>query len=581
LLLLSQNTRIEVASNLFVGEASCSEALTNAGIVSVKTEKRSAADQLRCASAAMRAGLGHGLEVYVAQHRLFPGQPLALIPSSLAQRPFCKFVLDEAGAGVVGRNFLWSCTGVRGFHDTDKCHRKDNNIHMALKHAGLFPAYLKLVMCANVNRGPWLGGMFLEKKAEALDLFLETALRDPQAMAQHFEGIAFDHGQDVVAGYDLDQVNSAAADFLELRSFRTKAMSMEMKRFFSFSYSFPALDKEWTGVQAVLEWMHMQLGNWCPENMSEIDKLADVVINAQDAFAQDLAPIAGPDQLGPVPAQPAQEDPHEAAHHKRMATLAELRKKSSNTLHLSGIVMDDRLVQIQGRIIQEFMLVGRHSYAADLTQQKTQKGTAQWYAARALDGGHAFCLDVTRILDSTTFLAKVCLLPRVKMLGSQRELFLDELFVAQLIATLAHEYMSISAWSDLIHAETMPFSLAAGLHESLAMAEKGMQACATDWEAILELEGQIFQPPPVQHSDDNQAQQTETKKQTDRACRGARHKHKQPSSGPAHAPGQASALHSGLRQVPAADAAARKVGLSQTPVCEGGLLPFQPRTPWP
>ena len=233
--LLSQHTRIEIASNLFVGEASCCEALTDAGIVSVKTDKRSAADQLRCASAAMRAGLSHGLEVYVAQHRLLPGQPLALIPSSLAQRPFCKFVIDEAGTGVVGRNFLWSCTGVRGFHDTDKCHRKDNNIHVALKHAGLFPAYLKLVMCANVNRGPWLGGMFLEKKAEALDLFLESALRDPQAMAQLLEGIAFDHGQDVVAGYDLDQVNSAAADFLELRSFRTKAMSVEMKRFCSAS----------------------------------------------------------------------------------------------------------------------------------------------------------------------------------------------------------------------------------------------------------------------------------------------------------------------------------------------------------
>ena len=117
----------------------------------------------------------------------------------------------------------------------------------------------------------------------------------------------------------------------------------------------------------------MQLGTWCPENMSEIDALADVANKAQDAFAQDLAPIAGPEQLGPVSAQPAQEDPHEAVQHKRLATLAELRKKSSNTLHLSGIVMDDRMVQIQGRIIQEFMLVGRRSYAADLTQQKRRR----------------------------------------------------------------------------------------------------------------------------------------------------------------------------------------------------------------
>ena len=79
---------------------------------------------------------------------------MALIPAALSERPLCKFVLDEAGNGIVGKKYLWSACGVRGFHDTDKCHRKDNNITLALKEAGFFPALVKLVMLANVNKEP-------------------------------------------------------------------------------------------------------------------------------------------------------------------------------------------------------------------------------------------------------------------------------------------------------------------------------------------------------------------------------------------------------------------------------------------
>ena len=52
----------------------------------------------------------------------------------------------------MGNNFLLSVGGVRGFHDTDKCHRKDNNIMLALKHSGFFTSLVKLVMLANVNK---------------------------------------------------------------------------------------------------------------------------------------------------------------------------------------------------------------------------------------------------------------------------------------------------------------------------------------------------------------------------------------------------------------------------------------------
>ena len=68
--------------------------LAKAGIVSTRTAKKSAADMLRCASAAMRTGMNHGLEIYMPAQPLEPGGPLALVPESLAQRPLMKQAMD-------------------------------------------------------------------------------------------------------------------------------------------------------------------------------------------------------------------------------------------------------------------------------------------------------------------------------------------------------------------------------------------------------------------------------------------------------------------------------------------------------
>ena len=94
---------------------------------------------------------------------------------------------------------------------------------------------LELIMLANVNRGPWLGGMFLEKKAEALDMYLKATLLDPQEVSKHMEVIAFDLGQDVANDIDVGQVHQAIAGLLDCRTFFNKSMSLEMKRWFSLT----------------------------------------------------------------------------------------------------------------------------------------------------------------------------------------------------------------------------------------------------------------------------------------------------------------------------------------------------------
>jgi hypothetical protein len=64
---------------------------------------------------------------------------------------------------------------------------------LAIKRSGLFQALAMLTMLANVNRGPWLGGGFMEQKPEAMAMHLEAMRRDPDVKASHLEGIAFNH----------------------------------------------------------------------------------------------------------------------------------------------------------------------------------------------------------------------------------------------------------------------------------------------------------------------------------------------------------------------------------------------------
>ena len=44
-------------------------------------------------------------------------------------------------------------------------------------------------------------------------------------------------------------------------SFTKRSGAVEVKRFFSFTFAFPALDPEWTGIMAILNWLKIQLGH--------------------------------------------------------------------------------------------------------------------------------------------------------------------------------------------------------------------------------------------------------------------------------------------------------------------------------
>lgn len=205
----------------------CEPPTTAQVLTSFKVQKRCSADHIRCLSSALTVGHGHGLETYIPNTRLIPGGPLVLDPPDIQDRPFIKEVIDEAATGVAGAIFMFSKCGVRGYYDTDNCHRLNNDFHNAIRRAALWIVYCKLVMLTTVNKGPWLGGDFLERKAETLVAMLSCICCDPLNMANHAEGMAFDQGLTLPPVHDPDDIHALAkitADrWLDMASFTKRS----------------------------------------------------------------------------------------------------------------------------------------------------------------------------------------------------------------------------------------------------------------------------------------------------------------------------------------------------------------------
>lgn len=243
-----------------------------------------------------------------------------------------------------------------------------------------------------------------------------------------------------------------------------------MKRFFSFTYAFPALDHEWTGIMAILTWLKNQLGHF----ELDADTVKDFEGHIAAAQQAELGAHGLPDS--------------EVAQEKKLATLAELRKKTTNSLDLAAVIMKDRTVQIHGRMIQKFLLIGREAMAHDLARQQNQADSARYCAERVADGGLNICHLCSQALADTGFLKSLAMTTQASFPDSGPEAFAEEIETADQVTRLAMEAMAANAWSMSFYAMTMPHSFAIGMHEDLDIARQGLQQRAAEWAMILKVE---------------------------------------------------------------------------------------------
>ena len=82
-------------------------------------------------------------------------------------------------------------------------------------------------MVASVNKGPWLGGDFLERKAETMVAMLSSVRWDPLEMANHADGMAFDQGLSLPPVHDQHDITALAKlttdKWLDMASFTKRS----------------------------------------------------------------------------------------------------------------------------------------------------------------------------------------------------------------------------------------------------------------------------------------------------------------------------------------------------------------------
>jgi hypothetical protein len=165
----------------------------------LKAKALSAVDVIRGLSSALNMGHDHGLEPYMPKHRRLPGGPLMLVPMPQNERPMLKLIVDESAPGIQACNFMFAC-GLRGFWDRDLCHRMNNDMNLAINRAGLMGSMAKLLVIMSVNRGPWLGGAFLDQKREALAMYIQALVHDDAEQQRLYELQCWDQGVEPMPG---------------------------------------------------------------------------------------------------------------------------------------------------------------------------------------------------------------------------------------------------------------------------------------------------------------------------------------------------------------------------------------------
>lgn len=93
-------------------------------------------DHIRAIDHAMHAAQGWGLEAFLPEKRLVPGEPLQLVPEAPESRLIVNFRLDQLHSGFAGAWFLLEHSGLRARASWDALHRKWNDCKQSAEHAG-------------------------------------------------------------------------------------------------------------------------------------------------------------------------------------------------------------------------------------------------------------------------------------------------------------------------------------------------------------------------------------------------------------------------------------------------------------
>jgi hypothetical protein len=171
--------------------------------------------------------------------------------------------------------------------------------------------------------------------------------------------------------------------------------------------------------------------------------------------------------------------------------LSELRKRHKQTLDLCSVLIKDRELQVQGRIICETTGPLRQDHLDSIQLLKSQQGALQYHASQANMGWVAALQSILRKHSDPQVLQRICVAPvHASALQPQQdwESDPDQYKHALLPMRLTIEVLAQRCWSMAKHSHTFPDAFAGLASSDHALAIAKLAEIREVWTAILAAE---------------------------------------------------------------------------------------------
>ncbi|CAK9031404.1 Uncharacterized protein SCF082_LOCUS20281 [Durusdinium trenchii] len=188
---------------------------------------------------------GWGLEKFIPEEHLKPGEPLRLTPSSVRDRPHLTIAADEESVGFkAGYNLAFNA-GLRVYMEPEYCHPAWNNLKNSIKVAGFHPTLLKATLMSHVNHSPYGSGKNQQTKEEVCCHLVESMkVEDFQRLCEDLE---FDRGPSGVP------VPTRPEELLSEPTIAKRGIYAKYKSWFQILQVMRAIDADWSISSLILD----------------------------------------------------------------------------------------------------------------------------------------------------------------------------------------------------------------------------------------------------------------------------------------------------------------------------------------
>ena len=252
-----------------------------------------------------------------------------------------------------------------------------------------------------------------------------------------------------------------------------------MRRFFSLIPRLQAFDRQWTPAAAVARWMEEQLGDWeMGQDVDELGEEALLAIHENNAQAHEQSDA----------------DPKPKTPKSGKQALSELQAKTKNVQSLTSKLLQDRDLQVDGRMLADVIGVTYKTYQDLLQQQKDQNGVIAFESSIAVGDWGLEIEKVAALLSTEEVLCRYEISPSGSFAGHQLDnetkecLFNVEQQRASRLFRLVISQMSHRAWSMSYHSGTLPDMALGVLHSDRVLAQNALHIVRDVWKIIEQAE---------------------------------------------------------------------------------------------